>query len=419
MYIVRHLEGTVKRVSKMFPALIITGARQVGKTWLLREMYPGLPYITLDDPVWLRAAQNDPGSVFRQVPPPVVLDEIQYAPGLFPLIKMIADGVYPDGTGAPGAKPGKSRGKGLFFMSGSQQFSLMKNVTESLAGRVGILSLLGLSRRETTGDSFSRPFLPTGDYFEGRNPRRAASRNNIWETIQRGCLPEMVYPETDWELFYSAYVRTYIERDVRQLVNIGDEIAFLNFLTAMAARSGQLLNYAALSRETGVSLPTVERWTSMLRASNLIYLLQPYHNNVLKRALKTPKVYFLDTGLVCYLTRWTDPVVLERGAAAGHLFETYCMGEIIKSYTNAGREPPLFFYRDKEQNEIDLLIQENGILYPLEIKKHADPKPADIKSFRFLDKLPGAIRGPGGVICLYPDLAPLGGDDRVIPLEYI
>ncbi len=405
MYIRRHLESVLKKAAAMFPAVIVTGARQVGKTTLLREAEPGLPYVTLDDPVQLQTAVEEPGTFFRTNPPPVVVDEIQYAPGLFPYVKMIAD---------------DERGKGLFFMSGSQQFHLMKNVGESLAGRVGVLNLLGLSRREIAGEDFAAPFLPTPTYLNERKKSVSAQPyKDVWAAIHRGPMPEMQREGMDWQLFYAAYVRTYIERDVRELTKVGDEIAFARFMTAVAANTGNLLNGASLSRDVGVSLPTVERWISILLASGIIYLLQPYHNNVLKRALKTPKVYFLDTGLAAYLTRWTTPDVLENGAMAGAFFETYAVAEIVKSYTNAGQEPPLYFYRDKEQNEIDLLIHENGVLYPIEIKKSANPGRGDVKTFGAVENIPGIRRGPGGAVCLYDDLTALGDRDSAIPLGYI
>lgn len=389
----------------MFSSLIITGARQVGKTRLLKEVYSDLPYVTLDDPVQFRTAAMDSGSFFNINPPPVVVDEIQYAPELFPQIKIIAD---------------SSREKGLFLMSGSQQFSLMNNVSESLAGRIGVLNLLGLSLRELGDIDFTQPFLPTREYIEARKKKDVPpASKDVWSIIQKGSLPEMQYPDTDWEMFYAAYVKTYIERDVRQLTNVGDELTFLRFMTAVAANSGMLLNNASISREIGVSQPTVERWISILRTSNIIYLLQPYYNNALKRAVKTPKLYFLDTGLACYLTGWNNPQVLERGAAAGKLFETLVVGEVIKSYTNAGREAPLYFYRDKEQNEIDLLIFENGTLYPIEIKKHANPQSDDISAFRYLDNIPGVVRGPGALICTYDRDASLGQNTRVMPLGLV
>jgi predicted AAA+ superfamily ATPase len=289
-----------------------------------------------------------------------------------------------------------------------------------LAGRIGILNLYGLSRREIARQSFNKPFLPVDGYFQERKAEAEYQKfDQVWAAIHRGCYPELQNPEIDWEIFYSAYVKTYIQRDVRQLVNVGDELSFYQFMIAIAARNGQLLNYASVAADVGVSLPTVKRWVSILQASNIIYLLQPYQTNMLKRAIKTPKLYFLDSGLVCYLSRWTSPETLERGAAAGAIFESYCIAEIIKSYANAGRDPLLYFYRDKEQNEIDVLISENGTLHPIEIKRYADPRKDDTKAFKYLENIPGLKRGPGGILCLCDRPLMLGKQDSAIPLGYV
>lgn len=407
MYIPRHLERAIARIEKMFGSVLITGARQVGKTTLLRQTKPDFPYVSLDDPIMLRSAVEEPGTFFKSTPPPVIVDEIQYAPGLFPYIKMITD------------QDGK---KGQFFLSGSQQFQMMKNVSESLAGRIGILNLMGLSLREIHGSDCLLPFIPTESYFSSRKESLfPISFRGIWKTIHKGSMPAMYNGnEMDWQMFYAAYTKTYIERDVRELTQVGDEVKFLRFMTAIAASTTQLLNLASVARDVGISQPTVERWLSILRASNLVFLLQPFHNNVTKRAVKTPKIYFLDTGLAAYLTRWNASEVLQNGAMAGAFFETFVVTEVIKSYANAGiLEPPLYFYRDKEQHEIDLLIQEGMTLHPIEIKKSADPDPRDISAFGILDKISGVERGSGGIICLYDHLVALKGDDRVIPVSYL
>lgn len=311
--------------------------------------------------------------------------------------------------------------KGQFFLSGSRQYQMMRNVSESLAGRIGILNLYGLSLRELYGIDYDLPFCPDRDYLEVRKSSPAPiDYSTVWELIHRGSMPAMAAEGMDWQLFYAAYVRTYLERDVRDLAQVGDEVKFLKFMTAAAAMTGQILNHASLARDAGVSQPTAERWLSVLRASNLVYFLQPYHNNVIKRAVKTPKLYFLDTGLAAYLTRWNTPEVLRHGAMAGAFFESFVVAEILKSYANSGvLDPPLYFYRDKEQNEIDLLLFRDQTLYPIEIKKHADPRAGDVKAFAMLDKIPGVTRGPGGLICLYDRPLPLLGEDSVIPLAYV
>lgn len=407
LYIKRHAEPTVEKLSKMFGAVLVAGPRQVGKTTMLQKITNGINYTSLDDMMVRASAQEQSGTFFKDNPPPVFVDEIQKAPELFPQIKMLID---------------RDCKKGQFFMCGSQQFQMMKGVSESLSGRIGLVTLLGFSLRERYSVTFDESFLPTDDYFAKRKEQLAnISYDEVWRIIHRGSMPELCEnPDFDWQLFYAAYVRTYIERDVRELSEIGDTLKFTRFLIAAAASTGQLVNLASLARDVGVSQPTAERWLSMLVASNIVYLLKPYSNNITKRAVKTPKLYFLDTGLAAYLTKWNTPDVLKNGAMAGAFFESFVISEIIKTYYNKGIvEPPLYFYRDKDMNEIDLLIEDSGTLYPLEIKKHADPQKKDMDAFALLDKIPGVQRGAGGVICLYDNLVTLKKNDRVIPVSYL
>ncbi|MFA7672977.1 MAG: ATP-binding protein [Clostridia bacterium] len=406
MYINRHIEETVRNISKMFGAVLITGPRQAGKTTLLKKVAKNIAYITLDDPIMLQSAREEAGTFFKDTPPPLFVDEIQYAPNLFPYIKMIIDSEHK---------------KGQFYLSGSQRFVMMKNVTESLAGRLGLIELLGLSLREITGVEFNEPFIPTDEYYAARRKDlQETSYKDIWNIIYKGSMPQM-YAESDvdWTVFYGSYVKTYIERDVRDLTQVGDEGKFIKFMTVIAACTGQLLNLASVARDVNISAPTAERWLSILQASQIVYLLQPYYNNITKRAVKTPKVYFLDTGLAAYLTKWNTPEVLQNGAMAGAFFETFVIAEVIKSYLNKGRDIPLYFYRDKDMNEIDLLILQNGTLYPIEIKKYADPSKNDISVFRVLDRIPNIKRGPGGVVCMYDNLITLKDEDMVIPVKYL
>lgn len=407
MYIKRHAEKTVQELSRMFGAVLVAGPRQVGKTTMLERLTSNMNYVTLDDPIIRAGAEEESGTFFKDNPPPVFVDEIQKAPALFEQIKMLLD---------------RQRKKGQFFMCGSQQFKMMKGVSESLSGRIGLVTLLGLSLRESHGIECDTPFLPTEEYFAKRKQNLAdISYDEVWNIIHRGSMPELRNnPDYNWQMFYGAYVRTYIDRDVRELSEIGDTVKFTKFMIAVAASTGQLLNMASLSRDVGISQPTAERWLSILVASNIVYLLQPYFNNITKRAVKTPKLYFLDTGLAAYLTKWNTPDVLKNGAMAGAFFESFIVSEIIKSYYNKGiLELPIYFYRDKDMNEIDLLIESNGTLYPIEIKKHADPQKKDVDAFSLLDKIPGIKRGPGGVICLYDKLITLRGEDKVIPVNYL
>ncbi|MBR0414131.1 MAG: ATP-binding protein [Clostridia bacterium] len=407
MYYSRQAEKTIQALSKMFGAVLVAGPRQVGKTTMLENLCEDINHIALDDPILRASAEEESNTFFKDNPPPIFLDEIQKAPSLFEQIKILLD---------------KSKKKGQFYMCGSQQFKMMKGVSESLAGRIGLLTLLGFSLREIYKMNCDLPFIPTEEYFETRKKQAAnIAYDEIWNIIHRGSMPELCSnPEFDWQMFYSAYVRTYIERDVREITEIGDTVKFTKFMVAAAASTGQLLNLASLARDVGISNPTAERWLSVLVSSNIVYLLPPYYNNVTKRAVKTPKLYFLDTGLAAYLTKWNTPDVLKTGAMAGAFFETFVISEIIKSYYNKGiLDLPLYFYRDKDMKEIDLLIENAGTLHPIEIKKHADPSQKDIASFAVLDKIAGTKRGSGGVVCLYEKLLTLKGDDKIIPINLL
>lgn len=407
MYRKRLAEAAINVLSKMFGAILVAGPRQVGKTTMLKNVTKNVSYTTLDDIVVRASAQEESCTFFKDNPPPVFIDEIQKAPVLFEQIKMYID---------------KNHEKGQFFMCSSQQFKMMKGVSESLSGRIGLITLLGYSLREIKNVNFNEPFIPTDAYFASRKSNIVEIEyNEIWNIIHRGSMPELCEnPEFDWQIFYGSYLRTYIDRDVRELTEIGDIVKFSKFMVAVAAMTGNLLNLASLARDVGISQPTAERWLSILIASNLVYLLQPYSNNITKRAIKTPKVYFLDTGLAAYLTKWTTPDVLKNGAMAGAFFESFVVSEIIKSYYNKGvLEPPIYFYRDKDMNEIDLIIEDAGTLYPVEIKKHADPTKKDVESFKLLDKISNVHRGKGSVICLYDNLISLTDTDRIIPIKYL
>lgn len=407
MYRKRLAESTVNMLSKMFGAILVAGPRQVGKTTMLKNITKDISYTTLDDIIVRMSAQEQSGTFFKDNPPPVFVDEIQKAPILFDQIKMYID---------------KDHKKGQFFMCGSQQFKMMKGVSESLSGRIGLITLLGYSLREIKNVDFNIPFIPTEKYFAERKQNLTEIEyGEIWNIIHRGSMPELCENlDFDWQMFYGAYLRTYIERDVRELTEIGDAVKFSKFMVAVAAMTGNLLNLASLARDVGISQPTAERWLSILVASNIVYLLQPYANNITKRVIKTPKVYFLDTGLAAYLTKWNTSDVLKNGAMAGAFFESFVVSEIIKSYYNKGvLEPPIYFYRDKDMNEIDLIIEDAGVLHPIEIKKHADPSKQDIKAFKLLDKIPNISRGEGGIVCLYDNLISLTDIDRIIPVKYL
>jgi predicted AAA+ superfamily ATPase len=411
MYIFRHAAQTLRQFERHFGAILVTGPRQVGKTTLIEEtLVKGkkrVGRVTLDDPVSLEMAMNEGGRFFEEHKPPVFIDEIQYAPNLFPYIKIIVD---------------SQKKNGLFFMSGSQQFSLMKGLSESLAGRVGIVDILGLSLREIENDPFSKPFLPDAAYLAARKKRPPPVHfDKIWEIIWRGAMPKLyVDSKMHVQSFYSTYLRTYIERDVRSLINIGDEKKFLSFIRSAAARTGQMLNITKLAEDTDVSRSTAERWLSILAAANIIFLLRPFHVNINKREIKAPKLYFLETGLAAYLIGWDNPTVLRNGAMGSAFFETFVVAEILKSYFNRGMQPPLYYYRDKEQREIDLLIWRNGRLHPVEIKVTANPSKSHIAAFSVLDGLTAPYeRGEGALVCFYDSPLPLSDSDRIIPVGYL
>jgi hypothetical protein len=407
MYTPRTLEPWFRQASRQFPVMLVTGARQVGKTTFLQHLREkSRAYVTLDDPLVWRLAKEDPALFMQRFPPPVLIDEIQYAPELLPYLKMEVD---------------RDRKPGRFWLTGSQQFHLMRGISESLAGRVGIVQLLGLSRQEATGRAReSKPFLPRPkDVADRAASAKPLKLKPLFRAIWRGSFPEMALKDqTDRDLFYNSYVQTYLQRDIRDLARVGDELAFLRFLRAAAARSGRMLNMAELARDADVAPNTAKHWLSILRASGVVYLLEPYHTNVTKRLLKTPKLYFLDTGLCAYLTEWSSPETLEAGAASGAIFETWVVGELLKSWWHAGRSAPFYFARDKDGREIDLLIVQDGKAYPIEIKKTASPGPEDVRHFALVENL-GLPLASGGLVCLAEQSLPMGKNVVSIPVGVV
>lgn len=404
MYTMRTIETYIKTASMQFPIVLVTGARQVGKTTLLQHLSKSeRTYVTLDDPLVLSLAKEDPALFIQRFPPPVLIDEIQYAPELMPYIKMEAD---------------KKRTPGQFWLTGSQQFHLMKGVSESLAGRVAVVYLLGLSRKERMEQGWeSQPFLPTSEEIPSRiDSTETVSLKTIYNIIWRGNLPAIALNEDiERDLFYSSYVQTYLQRDIQDLARVGDEMAFLRFLRATAARTAQMLNITDLARDSDIAPNTAKNWLSILHASGITYLLEPYYTNVTKRLVKTPKLYFLDTGLCSYLTEWSSPETLEAGAMSGAILETWILSELLKGYWHNGLRPPFYYYRDKDKKEIDLLIVKDGVVYPLEFKKTASPKREDIRHFQLLERL-GMPVGTGGVICLVDQSLPLSKSYQSIPI---
>jgi len=400
MYKPRTIEKFVKMANDNFKSLLITGMRQVGKTTVLKDLAAdNRKYVTLDNPLSLQLAKEDAYLFFQTNQLPLLIDEIQYAPELFPHIKILVDNTNENGR---------------VWLTGSQQFLLMKGVSESLAGRLAILELMGFSiyEQESKGN-LQRPFIPS------LAPASIVSRKSLAETyriIWKGTFPEITLRDDGvWSLFYSSFIKTYIERDVRQLVNIGNELSFLNFLKVVAARTAQELNMTDIANSLDISLNTVKSWLSVLQASGVIFLLQPYYENITKQIVKRPKLYFSDTGLCAYLTGWNTPETLSEGAMNGAFFETFVVTEILKSYKHNGLQPNFYYYRDNNKVEIDLLIEENGIFYPIEIKRTANPNKHMIKNFSILESL-GKKTGYGSLICLTEQILPLTRNANAISI---
>lgn len=407
MFIRREIESPFMTANNFFPVLLLTGARQVGKTTFLRKMAePERKFVSLD-PLDVRArAKNDPRLFLADYPPPVIIDEIQYVPELLPYIKEKVDAVRTLDS---------SKARGMYWLTGSQKFELMQGVSESLAGRIAIFDMHGLSNHEIAG-VHSVPFLPERYSTQGMFDR---SPGEFFHGLWLGSYPELCCaesPDRYWTMFYQTYIQTYLERDVRKLTQVADLGVFYAFMKAVAARSGQLLNYSDLARDAGISQPTAKSYTSILETSNIVKLLYPYKNNQSALMVSTPKLYMLDTGLMAFLTDWKTPEVLASGAAAGHFFETWCVAEILKSYANAGERPSIFFYRDKERkpNEIDIVIEENKTLYPIEIKRSATLDKNDVKKFRKLATFKMPV-GKGALISMYPEVVHLTEDVLTIP----
>ncbi len=404
MYKERHIRQLIDDMKSMYGGVLLIGARQVGKTTFL-EHYTELDKVSLDDNLACNLAKEEPATFLKANPFPLFLDEVQRAPELFQQIKFELD----DRKGQ----------KGILYMTGSEQPKLMKGASESLSGRIGIARLYGLSMRELYSFDYKKPFLPAPDYIEERKAfNRIYSDDELWAVIHRGCMPELALNQGyRWDIFYSSYVSTYIDRDVKGDIDRGNELKFTKFLVSCAAACGELLNLSSIARDVGISQPTAERWLSKLVETNVVYLLRPYYKNIQKRVIKAPKLYFSDTGLAAYLTRWNTPEALRNGACAGHLFENFVIMEIVKSYYNySPSEPPLYFYRDTNQKEIDLLIEDGDTLYPVEIKMTADPSPKDISAFGEIDKISGIKRGSGALICRRDEASPISENDYLIPV---
>ena len=405
-YIKRSLEKIVTQVTTEYPVVLVTGPRQVGKTTMLQKLMEGTDraYVTLDDLNERNLAKTDPEMFLQLHKPPVLIDEVQYAPELFTYIK-----VYVDKNHQPGA----------FWLTGSQVFKLMRGVQESLAGRVAVLSLTSLSQTEISGGE-TAPFSVDLEQLTARKANHtAADTAEIFARIYRGSMPAIVSgANSNSQLFYSSYLSTYIQRDVRELSDAIDSLKFLRFMTAVAARCGQMLNTADIARDADINQVQAKNWLGILETLGIIFYLHPYSNNLLKRLVKTPKLYFYDTGLVCYLTKWSSAETLESGAMNGAILENYVVAEIAKTYLNCGQDPYLYYYRDKDAKEIDIVLEHDGVLNPMEIKKTANPGTELTKVFQLLDRA-STPRGKGAILCMKPELGAIDRENYIVPVWMI
>ena len=405
-YIRRDLEEKILSLSEEYSAILITGPRQVGKTTVLRQlMQENRTYVTLDDLEDRAMARNDPALFLQIHDRPILIDEVQYAPQLFSYIKMEIDN---------GAEPGS------FWLTGSQAFRMMELAQESLAGRIALLHMSSLSQHEIYGSGNTSPFsIDLNALKERVKTHTPADMQEIYQRIWKGSMPALVSGRfSDRDVFYSSYLQTYIERDVSELVNLTDKLIFRDFIRAAACRVGQLLNIHSIAQDVGVSDDTAKRWLQVLEKSDIIFYLRPYSNNLLKRTVKTPKLYFFDTGLVAYLTKYSSPDILVNGALNGAILENYAVSELLKTYQNNAKECLLWYYRDKEGHEIDMIMESDGVLHPLEIKRSANPGSELIGAFDILSK--GSIpKGKGAVLCMRPTLSAINSENYIVPIWMI
>jgi predicted AAA+ superfamily ATPase len=405
-YIHRSLEKIVLEVSKEYPVVLVTGPRQVGKTTMLQKLMEktNRSYISLDDLNDRNLAKTDPELFLQLHKPPILIDEVQYAPELFTYIK-----IHVDKNGNPGD----------FWLTGSQIFKLMRGVQESLAGRVALLSLSSLSQAEINGGN-STPFILETDLLLARKKeRKEADTTDIFKRIFAGSMPAIISRKnTNSQIFYSSYLNTYIERDVKELVDNIDSLKFFRFIISVAARCGQLLNVADIARDADINQKQAKNWLGLLESLGIIFYLHPFSNNLLKRLVKAPKLYFYDTGLICYLTKWSSAETLESGAMNGAVLENYVVSEIIKTFLNSGKEPFVYYYRDKDAKEIDLILEHDGVINPIEIKKTSNPSKELTKVFNLL-KNSSVPCSKGAIICMKPDLSFIDRNNFIVPVWMI
>ena len=412
-YIKRNIENVVKKLATQFPVVMITGPRQVGKTTMLRHIGQNFNYVSLDNLNARELALTDPELFLETYETPLIIDEFQYAPNLLSYIKIKVDESRFNNL------INNKTSEAMYYLTGSQSFVSMKNISESLAGRVGIIEMNSFSQSELKG-VHNACFVPEIEKLKTIEKGKMTNKE-IFSKIFKGNYPELyVNKNLTSDKFYESYVKTYIERDIRDLINIQDEVKFMKFMTSLAARTGEELNITTVANDAEITVPTANNWISILVNTGLVILLEPFSNNVIKRTIKRPKIYFMDTGLACYLAKYPNAEILEASSYSGHIFETYVISEIIKSYINNGIDYKrhLFYYRDEKKREIDLLIDYNNELYPIEIKKGKHPSSECIKNFEVLNKLKYNV-SKGVVLCMIDDIFPINKDNYYVPISYI
>lgn len=406
-YIKRTMENKIVELSREYSCIILVGPRQVGKSTMLRYLMEGTnrKEVSLDDMTERKMAQTDPALFLEIHPAPLLIDEVQYAPELFSYIKIKIDN---------GANPGD------YWLTGSRAFKLMELAQESLAGRAAILHMSTLSQSELYGDSTTTPLsISIPSIVERKTHLVPADPTEIYERIWKGTMPGYRSGRyTDRDVFYSSYIQTYIDRDVSDMIPGVDKLMYADFIRAAACRAGQMLNIHDIAQDVGVSDDTAKRWLAVLEKSAIIFYLRPYSNNLLKRTVKTPKMYFFDTGIVAYLTKYSSPEILMNGAINGAILENYIVAEIRKTYLNSAKECLIHYYRDKDCNEIDMVFESDGELHPLEIKKSTNPGTELVGAFKVLDKA-SVPRGVGAIVCLREEFSAIDRQHLILPVWMI
>ena len=406
-YITRELERKFLKMNGFFKAILVTGARQVGKTTMLKHLCEGTDrtYVSLDNMMARELAQTDPVLFFQTYKPPILIDEVQKAPELFEQIKIMCD---------------ESDEKGLFWLTGSQQYKMMTKIRDTLAGRIGILNLYSMSQREKNNIVFDTALDYSLKTLQAR--QKQVSKNDVEKVffhIWEGGMPQVLGADDELRMeYYNSYVDTYLMRDVAEEGGITDTVKFTKFLKACAALVAEQVNYATLAESTDISEPTAKEWLQLLQGLGIVHLLEPYANNELKRLSKTPKLYFCDTGLCAFLSMWLTPQTLMNGAASGHYYENYVVMELVKNYAYSSAKANVTYYRDSNAKKIDLFIEENQIIHPLEVKKSANPNRREVKKFVFLDKT-SLTRGNGGIVCMCEEPIPIDEQNCFIPSNLI